>query len=725
MTLKTKYRGSVTLVALCFVAVLGIGLAAYLSVSKQAMTLSNNQSAMGISRQLAEMGIERALAAFNRNDWTGWTLSGTTATRTITFPSNKYGTSGVVGTIKLRIDDYNVTNLDATWTATTVYAVNDLVGRNGIWYRCLAAHTSSAGNQPPNLNYWAQEGVPWQWNATTTYTQEDVVCYNGTWYRYTSGSSSSNNPPPAAQWTVISAVNPSWPYPNGSIREVWYGWELYSGGSWNEAPVNWRWRGSPSKSYKINDTVDYDGIWYKCIAAHSSSEIWWPVNYRPTNTDYWRRIENFWPWSSSETYNIGDVVYRSSAWYRCIRAHSNQGPPNTTYWATTPPATLAWSTTRSYSTGSIVSHEGTWYRSLSAHSGQEPPNATYWTLAPVIYAEGNAAVPNGRTIKTQLRATLSVAPLFPNAVAASDKVNFSSSSSGGVVDSYDASLGTYNQTSAPFTVSAPNLGYSAVVAGGSTSGNAVTFTRGTLNGYVAAPPASSSPYGPLWTYGGSAVVRGTSTGTGIDFTRVSRSPYIPQYDVQTIAGGTQLSGSISGTVTIGTPGATTPTVYYISSGLDVTSGDTLYINGPVILDISGRLYTYGGKIVITPTGSAVIRFTGQLYLGDFSSNGIQNTTLDPTKLTLIGTSTANTSSSHYLWSTLPFYGTIYMPNAHLTVWSNVVVYGALSAKNITFPYKPTLHYDTSLRHAATDGVDAPYVATEVRELTDPAERISL
>jgi len=38
---------------------------------------------------------------------------------------------------------------------------------------------------------------------------------------------------------------------------------------------------------------------------------------------------------------------------------------------------------------------------------------------------------------------------------------------------------------------------------------------------------------------------------------------------------------------------------------------------------------------------------------------------------------------------------------------------------------PTLHYDTSLRQAVTDGVDAPYVATEMRELTDPAERISL
>jgi len=175
-----KIRGSVTLVALCFVAVLGIGLAAFLAVSKQAMTLSNNQSAAGISRQLAEMGVERALWAFNRNDWTGWTLNGTTATRTITFPSSKYGTGGIVGTIKLRIDDYNVTSLGATWTTATVYAVNDLVGRNGLWYRCLAAHTASASNQPPNLNYWANEGVPWQWNNATTYAQEDVVCHNGT-----------------------------------------------------------------------------------------------------------------------------------------------------------------------------------------------------------------------------------------------------------------------------------------------------------------------------------------------------------------------------------------------------------------------------------------------------------------------------------------------------------------------------------------------------------------
>jgi len=195
--------------------------------------------------------------------------------------------------------------------------------------------------------------------------------------------------------------------------------------------------------------------------------------------------------------------------------------------------------------------------------------------------------------------------------------------------------------------------------------------------------------------------------------------------VQSIAGGTQLNAFISGTVNIGTPGATTPTVYYTSGNLDVDSA-TLNINGPVIINVSGRLFTYdNGRIVIRPTGSAVIRFTGQLYIGDNGTSGIQNTTMDPKKLTIIGTSTANTSSSHYLWSTTPFYGTIYMPNAHLTIWSNVVVYGALSAKNITFPYVPTLHYDTSLRTATTSEVDAPYVATQVRELTDPAERVSL
>ena len=69
-----------------------------------------------------------------------------------------------------------------------------------------------------------------------------------------------------------------------------------------------------------------------------------------------------------------------------------------------------------------------------------------------------------------------------------------------------------------------------------------------------------------------------------------------------------------------------------------------------------------------------------------------------------------------------------MPNAYLHVWNSTYpeqIYGAFSAKNIYFNHTANLHYDTSLRTATISGVDAPYIITQWRELTDPAEKATL
>ena len=69
-----------------------------------------------------------------------------------------------------------------------------------------------------------------------------------------------------------------------------------------------------------------------------------------------------------------------------------------------------------------------------------------------------------------------------------------------------------------------------------------------------------------------------------------------------------------------------------------------------------------------------------------------------------------------------------MPNAYVSTWSNVVIYGAVSAKNIAFPQAGNqFHYDTSLRTAGSIGtfIDSVYRVSEWRELTDPNDLITL
>ena len=307
-----------------------------------------------------------------------------------------------------------------------------------------------------------------------------------------------------------------------------------------------------------------------------------------------------------------------------------------------------------------------------------------------------------------MRATLAKAPLFPNAVAASSTLSITN---GGTVDSYNSSQGTY---------ASQTPGYSAVLAGGNKSGTAVTMVGTLVKGYVSAPPAADSPFAPLWSYDAGANLIGPSSSVTMDLTRVSPSPSIPQFVITDVSNNNNsFTLSVGTDSTIGQAGATTPQVFTIHSDLIRTSSDKLTINGPVILNVMGGITIGSGSIVIRSTGSAEIHFSGALNIQ--SGGGIDNQTLDPKKLILIGT--AN-SGSHNFSSATPYYGTIYMPKASLSVDTGVVIYGALSAQNITFSAEATVHYDISLRAATFGGVVTPFIIPEWRELTTSTDKVA-
>lgn len=794
----SSQRGSVVLVALCFVAVLAISTTTYLALCGRALTISARTMDADLGKQLAEAGVEAALEAFNTGDWSAWSISGTTATRTITFASTKYGNSGATGTIKLRVDNYDAFRSAETWSSSTAYKVGDVVGRSGTWYRCVQAHTNQTPNGLYNFDYWVPEGPGWQWNATTTYAAEQLVNHNGNWYRCTS-SHTNQAPPNVSYWTEIPAIrrdNTSGVWNVDDALVYWYGtwYRWHPSDYWDSSPpITWRWRsGLP---YAVGDILCYGDppIWYRATSAHTSS---WSTE--PTDAGApWARVDSYWNWSSATAYNVGDVAYRSGSWYRCLRTHSNQQPPNSTYWSNAPLESNDWNSTTDYSTNNVVHHRGVWYRCISAHSGQIPPNATYWTpatasawssatayaigdyvtyggawfrcisahtnqappnatywtaatvawssstayssgnrvayggtwyrcttantgqspnnsgywdaqVAPVIYAEGRAARADGTLVREQVRATVAVAPLFPNAVAATSSVTFAS---GGTVDSYDTALGAYGGS---------NLGYAAVVAGGNTSADAVTMSGAlVVNGYVAAPPAASSPHAALFTYNAtSTVVKGTSATPSpkVDATRVLRNPYIPTYDIHTVNGGMALSAP-SSNITLGTPGGTTPSVYTITG--DVTLSTNIDIVGPVILYVTGNLAfgaTSSARIRIASTGSLVLRVDGNFTV-HASSEGFQNLTLNPAKCVVL-LAKATTGTFSYSDTTNAFYGVLYLPDStsSFSFVNGFTMYGAVVAQTLNFTGNATIHYDIALRTAVIDGVDAPYVIADFREL---------
>jgi len=339
-------RGTVLLVALCFVAVMGIVLGSYLAVCTRAMQLSNRGFQANLSKQLAEAGIDEALRAFNKNDWSGWTSSGTSvvwdtttyaadkrAVATMTFPTTKFG-QGVTAEVKIRVDNSDAHVLGATWINTVTYRINDLIAYNGIWYRSL--RDNNTGNQPadssqnPNLTWWVPAPIPWMWSSDNPYAQYDLMNYNGVWFRHYAANSTTNTAP----------------------------------------------------------ALDTDGA----------------------NSSYWGPIPTMRTWASGISYTLHDVVFVNSGDvvgpYRCTTAHTSAGSfaTDASNWSSNVQAvSLAWTSSPVYTRGAIVCYNGAWYYCRTSGSSATAPDSDTTMWAPFLTAAGAVANPAADTFAVGVR----------------------------------------------------------------------------------------------------------------------------------------------------------------------------------------------------------------------------------------------------------------------------------------------------------------------------------
>ncbi len=323
---------------------------------------------------------------------------------------------------------------------------------------------------------------------------------------------------------------------------------------------------------------------------------------------------------------------------------------------------------------------------------------------------GTTTLSDGTTQSRTLTSTSSQAPLFVNAIAAVGNTATSYNGlvtfgSAGTVDSYDSST----------DLNAASVGYSAVVASTSnvTAANTVQLTNVKIKGYV-----STLSTGPSYSTGATLYGPTSPASPKIDPSRVTTSPYQPVFDVLTPSAPNPLG---SGSRTIGIAGATTPTYYYYSGNYYLGSGSTLTVDGPVVIVISGYLWTdgthsSGGKIHVTDHGSLTIFVRGDMRI---DGNGIVNDTKLPKNVAIFG-QTGNTNALEF-WTTVPFHGVIYTPQASLSFANNVTYYGAAVAQSVAFSStsSPTFHYDTSLRNVAFAGLDTPFAVANWRETTSP------
>lgn len=679
----------------------------------------------------------------------------------------------------------------AIWTSGTTYAANDIVNYNGSWYTCILAPT--ANQAPTNTTYWTLTNqtnfISWQY-LPEKHEFNDVVFYPnasnvGTWYRnkYSLGGPTGTSgyvPTNTTYWE--NALSTTWTWTSGDKYNpgdaVYRSNSFYrcirahdSSSNLGRPPNTTYWSADPlftpawdpGKQYSIddssldtgNDLVFYNGNWFLYI--HSAPSI---GKVPSLEKDYWAVApRTITAWDSTKLYSVDDLVSSGGTWYRCIQNHTNQ---NTTtaidYWQPMTGATgsyAPWNASTTYTPGNYVSYGGVWYKCHTAPTAKQSPNDSgFWsasctnsygvtTGAPVIYSEGTTSIPlsvasgslQRAEVKTQLRATTSPAALLPNAVATTDTLTIGGA---GTVDSYDGSVTSidsrghyevydWDQNDAPFTPTNKNNSFAATLASSFSGGTAINGGTGTIQGYLAAP-ADTITYAPWQSFAGT--LKGTSTGSGIDLKRITRSPFIPQFDIFSSIVQTALPATTPyTTLNLGTPGSPVPT-YYSEGTLLI--GTTININGPVILRMTGNLRITTGEIInIYAPGSLLVTMplsTNGRLMVDALSYGFKNWTKDPRKLIILS-DTTSTGTQYYNDTDNPFYGVIYLPNIAatdgITIADNVTIYGAISANKVRFMGAANVHYDTSLRYATFPGIDTPFQLDQWRELTDPAERAVL
>jgi hypothetical protein len=321
-------------------------------------------------------------------------------------------------------------------------------------------------------------------------------------------------------------------------------------------------------------------------------------------------------------------------------------------------------------------------------------NAADPTTFPVITSDGISQMSDGIPIDRRLQVRVKPAALFSNAVGAYSSCSFTIN--------WDCPLNSYLSTSDPDASSPSDK---AIVSAPSVSVNAAN-----VFGYVATTGTA-----PTYTLGGTVTRADTPGGVSRDpryiFTNASQN----LFDILSDA---NLPGNYAGDPNahingpaIGTAGAAVPS-RYVASSLSLSGSQTLTVDGPVIIAISGNFSIADtAKITITANGSLQIVVSGSISI---RGHGINNAlTKRPKNLAVISRSSGSYASINNYTAQLNtadrFDGIIYVPYGSLQVYGTTAVYGSLVANVVDQGFgNGVVHYDLNLRNAVFSTLNTPY-----------------
>jgi hypothetical protein len=319
------------------------------------------------------------------------------------------------------------TRYQGGWTPNTRYAVNDIVALSGYLYVCNTGHTSSAGDLTDNSSYWTvySPGTKWQntwtngsFTATTSAatSSSSTLTFSSTANMYVGQSVSGTGITNGSTITAITSttqitISNSVSVSSGTVVTVtgtlYHPGDLvqyladvyicttkhvttssFDSTKWNVYVYGLKFENSYSSSttYQVGDIVTYGGYAYTSIVANNAN------NTPSTTSSYWSLMTTGFnvrgTWSSATAYKTGDTVQLGGNTYVCIVDNTNQTPyistgVNTQYWQLVVQGISAkgsWSSATQYYPGDVITYAVVTYICILPSLNNTPPDATHWQL---------------------------------------------------------------------------------------------------------------------------------------------------------------------------------------------------------------------------------------------------------------------------------------------------------------------------------------------------------
>ncbi len=146
--------------------------------------------------------------------------------------------------------------------------------------------------------------------------------------------------------------------------------------------------------------------------------------------------------------------------------------------------------------------------------------------------------------------------------------------------------------------------------------------------------------------------------------------------------------------------------------IDLSNGTTLRVVGNCTLYVTGDVDMGQSSEILLEAGASLTIYLDGDWISD-NNSGINYTATDTSSFTLYGTGSAGQKID--LKAKSDFYGSIYAPDADLTIYSGGDLYGAFVADNFELKNPARFYYDAALQSVKVSDEGARYVISRWNE----------